>query len=147
MSHTKEHRPGGQTEAMHNSLGATASLRHPAPDETLEAALHSREPLVSYRFEAVRAQLGQVAARLIEEVLLAEVERQRVDGLPSTWDRRADEYDDAGEHGKAEACRCKAAFLRMYPELSAEAGIREAVRDALALPVGGDPVGYRLDAA
>lgn len=80
------------------------------------------QPLVSYRFEALRGRLGQFAARMIEEALL--------DALPATWERRARDFDAVPLPDVAEACRAKATLLRRYPEMSAQ-GMVEATRDAL----------------
>lgn len=73
---------------------------------------HVHEPLISYHFEVVRAHLGQFAARMIEEALLA--------GLPSTWERRAAAFDVVPLPEVAAACRDKAEFLRRYPDVMAE---------------------------
>lgn len=91
------------------------------------------EPLVSYRFELLRGLLGMVAARLIEGVVL-EAWRAKNGEIreetPVYWERVADRQADPET---AVACRERAEFLRMYPELvwSAEDEVANVVGRAL----------------
>lgn len=102
------------------------------------------EPIVSQRFEALRGQLGQFAARMLEEALLT--------ALPATWERRAATLLDArprpGDfHGRAtrvelserwhrlteqaEACMERARLCRQHPD-AVVLHVAEDAADALA---------------
>ena len=119
MTTTQRNRPG-DTEAAYESFGGDVSTIPQDEGMTdLDALL------------GTRARLGQFAARMIEDALLA--------ALPATWERRAQALEDA-RHGPqdapgradadelarrareldeaAQGCRDRAELLRRYPDFA-----------------------------